>query len=125
MASPVDDLLVDFRVRFSEFVATTDSVVELAIEDALLIYALCDAGVLYLSAHILTLHAESGVGSAGGVVDGGDSEVTSESGGGVSASFKSMADTGSDAFFATTAYGRMFLTIRKTSVGRAFSVRIG
>lgn len=125
MASPVDDLLVDFRVRLPEFVATADSVVEFALGDALLIYALCDTGVLYLAAHILTLHAESGVGSTGGTVDGGDGETTSESAGGVSASFKAMADTGSEAFFATTAYGRMFLTIRKTSVGHAFSVRIG
>jgi len=124
MASSVSDLLTDFRSRFPEFDSTSDSVVELAIGDALNIYNLCDHGVLYLTAHILSLHSDSGVGGSGASVDGGEGETTSESVGGVSASFKSMADRGDDTFYTSTAYGRMFMALKRTSPGRAFSVRV-
>ena len=124
MASSVSSLLIDFRSKFPEFDSTSDATVESAINDALQMFNLCDLPALYLTAHILTIAADSGMGSSGADVDGGDGETVSESVGGVSASFKSMADKGSDTFYSTTIYGRMFLSMRQTSPGRAFSVRV-
>jgi len=124
MASSASELLVLFRARFQEFDCVADSIVTFAINEALHIFALCDTPVLWLTAHFLALDNDAGVGSTGASVDGGEGETTSESVGGVSASYKSMADRGDDTFYTSTAYGRRFLALRKTSPGRAFTVRV-
>ena len=121
--SSAAELMVLFRARFPEFDLVADSIVLAIINEALHIFALCDLPVLWLTAHLLTLDANYGIGSTGGSVDGGEGETTSESVGGVSASFKSQADTGADAFYTSTSYGRRYLTLRKTTPAYAFSVR--
>jgi len=122
--SSAAELLILFRARFPEFDCVADSTVLIAINEALHIFALCDLPVIWLTAHLLAVDCDSGVGSGGASVDGGEGETTSESVGGVSASFKSMADTGADTFYTSTAYGRRFLALRKTTPGYAFSVRV-
>ena len=124
MASSTTELLVQFRARFPEFDDVADSVVLVAIDEALHIFALCDLPVIWLTAHLLAIDSDSGAGSGGASVDGGEGETTSESVGGVSASFKTQADKGSDTFYTSTAYGRRFLALRKTTPGYAFSVRV-
>jgi len=118
------EILVLFRTRFPEYAALSDAVVTQYIDDAMLIYKHCVVGIQYLAAHLVTLDQESGVGDTGGEVDGGAGETTSESVGSVSASFKSQSEKEGDAFFTNTPYGRMFLALRKTSPGRAFTMRV-
>jgi hypothetical protein len=125
MASSATELLAQFRARFPEFDDVADSIVLATIDEALHIFALCDLPVIWLTAHLLAIDNDSGAGSGGAPVDGGEGETISESVGGVSASFKSMADKGSDSFYTTTAYGRRFLALRKTTPAYAFSVRVG
>jgi len=120
----VEELLPLFRTRFPEFDAQSDARIEAYLGDALLIHALCETAVLYLTAHLLTLDIESGAGSTGASSDGGDGEVVSESAGGVSASFKSQADKGKDVFYMSTAYGRRYIALRNACPGYAFSVRV-
>jgi len=124
MASSAAELLIQFRAKFPEFDSVADSLVLETINEALHIFALCDLPVLWLTAHLLTVDADSGAGSGGAPVDGGEGETTSESAGGVSASFKTQADTGSDTYYTSTAYGRRFLALRKTTPGYAFTVRV-
>jgi len=124
MASSAAELLIQFRAKFPEFDSVADSLVLGSIDEALHVFALCDLPVLWLTAHLLAVDCDSGAGSGGASVDGGEGETTSESVGGVSASFKSMADTGSDPYYTSTAYGRRFLALRKTTPGYAISVRV-
>lgn len=120
-----EELLPAFRTRFPEFIAQTDARIEAYLGDALLIFTLCETAVLYLAAHLLTLDIESGSGSTGASSDGGDGEVTSESAGGVSASYKSQAAKEKDVFYMSTVYGRRYVTLRNACPGYRFSVRIG
>ena len=121
--SSAAELMVLFRARFPEFDLVADSIVLTSIDEALHIFALCDLPVLWLTAHLLTLDADSGIGDTGASVDGGEGETSSESVGSVSASFKTQADKGSDTFYASTSYGRRYLTLRKTTPAYAFTVR--
>ena len=119
----VDVLLPLFRIRFPEFITQIDARLEMYLADALLIHALCETATLYLAAHLLTVDMDSGASSTGASVDGGDGEVTSESAGGVSASFKSQADKGKDVFYMSTSYGRRYVALRNACPGYKFSVR--
>jgi len=124
MASTAAELLIQFRVKFPEFNSVVDSIVLEDINEALHIFALCDLPVLWLTAHLIALDTDSGAGNDGALVDGGEGETVSESVGGVSASFKSQADKGSETYYTSTAYGRRFLALRKATPGYAFSVRV-
>jgi hypothetical protein len=121
----VNEMLVEFRIRFPEFAAESDARILIYLNDALKIFSLCCTTVLYLAAHLLTLDNDSGAGGSGGSVDGGEGETVSESAGGVSASFKSQADTGKDSFYTVTPYGRRFLAMRNTCGAYKLSVRNG
>lgn len=121
------ELMQTFRTRFPEFPESslTDDQLTLYLGDALAIFRLCEKAVVYLTAHLITLDRESGVGTASGAsVDGGDGELQSESVGGVSGSWRTMADNGKDTFFTTTAYGRKYITFRNACPAYAFRVRV-
>ena len=77
MASSAAELLIQFRAKFPEFDSVADSLVLETINEALHIFALCDLPVLWLTAHLLTVDADSGAGSGGAPVDGGEGETTS------------------------------------------------
>ena len=121
----IDELLPLFRTRFPEFITQLDARLEMYLGDAIQIHSLCETATLYLAAHLLSLDIESGAGSTGASSDGGDGEITSESAGGVSASFNSQADKGKDVFYMSTAYGRRYIALRNACPGYRFSVRIG
>ena len=118
-----EELLSTFRARFPEFITQFDDRLLLYLGDALRIHALCETAVLYLAAHLLTLDIDTGAGSTGASVDGGDGEVTAESAGGVSASYKSQAAKEKDVFYMSTAYGRRYVALRNACPGYKFSVR--
>jgi hypothetical protein len=120
MTLSIDELLPLFNTRFPEFSAVSSARITMYLNDALEIYALSATAVVYLAAHLLTLDNDSGAGSIGASLDGGEGEVQVESAGRVSATFITQARTGKESFFTTTAYGRKYLTFRKR-----FSVRIG
>lgn len=118
------DLLPGFRSRFPEFSSTADSVVTEILGEALIIHKGSPKATQFLAAHILTLDNDSGICSSGATVDGGEGEVTSESVGAESASYKTQAENAGDVFFTTTAYGRRFLALRRATPAYGFSVRV-
>lgn len=112
--------LTTFRTRFPEFAQTADSIVELALSDAKLLHARCPTATLFLAAHLLTLDQDE---TATGV-DGGNGEASNMSDGSESISFVTQAETGQEAFYTTTKYGRRFLALEKRCIGKRFSVRV-
>jgi len=121
-----EQLLPVFREQFHEFNSKDDSNILIYLNNALLIHAICGMATVYLAAHILTIDIESGVGGSGGSVDGGGMrETASETAKSVSASFKSMAQDGTDdSFYTSTPYGRMYIVLRNSCPGKKFSVRV-
>lgn len=120
-----EELLPLFRTRFPEFITQPDSRLLMYLGDALHIHALCETAVLYLASHLLTIDNDTGAGSIGASMDGGDGEVLSESAGEVSASYKSQSAKEKDVFYMSTAYGRRYVALRNACPGYKFSVRIG
>lgn len=120
------ELLPIFREQFPEFVAKTDDEVLLLLYNAILIHAICEMATVYLAAHLCVLNTDSGVGGSGGSVDGGGvREKLSDTAKSISASFAKIAKDGSnDAFYTSTPYGRMYITLREACPGKKFSVRV-
>jgi len=119
-----EELRPKFRARFPEFATTSDDDLDDFLEDALAIHTGSNRATLYLSAHLITICNDSGVGSTGAGVDGGDGEVTAETVGRESVSVMAQAERGNDAFYTTTAYGRKYLAFAKASPSRVFSCRV-
>lgn len=92
------------------------------IGDALSIFNCNDKATVYLAAHFLVLDNESGAGSTGGDVDGGNAFVTSESVGAVSTSYQASGNT-KDADFETTPYGRRYIKFRNSTPAYRVSMR--
>lgn len=122
------ELLPIFRDEFPEFDAVPDETILKYLNNALLIHAICPMATVYLAAHLYSLDQDSGIGSDPGpsnpVDGGGVREVTSERAKNITATFKSQSDKGSDSFYTTTPYGRMYLVLRDACPGRGFSVRV-
>lgn len=100
------------RVRYPEFTATAhpDAIVEDCIEEALLIHSYRERATMAVAAHFLALRSEET-----GKPDGGAGVVVSE---GIGPQRVTYANQATDAkgkinrsFFATTPYGRSFLTL--------------
>ena len=114
----------DFKARFTEFNSVDDARIDLFIEDAYLQVGstwgkLQDLGVLYLSAHLLTLATKSASGISSAV-----DTVASKSVEGVSISYATQSPTNDkQAYYMTTTYGQRFLELSKmVNVGRALLV---
>ncbi len=120
------ELLPDFREQFPEFDAMSDADVSKYLDNAILIHAICPMATVYLSSHLVTIDANTGIGGSGGSVDGGGiREVISEGAKSISSSFSKLAEDGSkDAFYTNTAYGRMYIVLRDACPGKKFSVRV-
>ena len=72
----------------------------------------------YLTAHLLTLHR-----AGNAKADGGAGEVSQESVGARSVAYKTQAAEHHEVFFSQSAYGRMHLTLLRTSPRRVMSMR--
>ena len=72
----------------------------------------------YLTAHLIVLENKERQDE----VDGGSGEVTSESFGGKSLGYQSMASDQRDVFFTRTYYGRMYLQLQRRSPVRAIGM---
>ena len=104
--------LADFRARDTDswsdaFASMADAAVENALEVAATIHAVSDLGTLYLAAHLLQMLSQT-VGSEAG-------EVTAQHAGPLFAAYKSQADRSRDAFFTTSVYGKVALTLMQTA----------
>lgn len=124
-----EELLPIFREQFPEYSALSDDYVLGYLNKALLIHAICPMATVYLSAHLIAIDQDSGIGSVDGPkfpVDSGGAarEVVSERGKNINTTFKSMAKKESDTFYTATPYGRMYITLRDACPGQGFSVRV-
>ena len=102
-----------FKAKFSaSFGSLTDAVVNAAIAEALLMIsesawgAKFDLGVNYLAAHILKLDADD-AGAAPGALKSERLDVWS-------ATYQTPGSMPGDELFASTAYGRRYLSVRDT-----------
>ncbi len=108
-----------FKVRFPEFAAVDDSRIQIFIDEAELDVGpawgtLIDRGILYLTAHYLTLNERQ---STSGYASGTVGVVTSKSIGDVSKSYGTIKqDDLEDSYLAQTSYG-LFYASMLTRVG--------
>lgn len=105
--------LAKFRERFPTFDSTEDSVVELALEEALMIHAVRPLATLYCAAHLVELLRLTNDGQAP------PGETLFMRAGSFFTQFKTQASEGPDVFFTRTEYGRHFLILEKRSPRRA------
>lgn len=108
----------DIKLRFPEFAAIDDALIQLFIDDATAtVNAKCpnsDLMISYLTAHLL---AGSILTSAGDNVP--IKSIASEAVGDVSRSYSGTTSTSSnDNFYTGTAYGVRYLDLRKNCIGR-------
>ena len=117
-----DPTLSDFRARFPEFAAETfpDATVTGAIETATQITVVSEDATLYCAAHLLSLRSQETA-----KPDGGAGEVKWEMQGRRQVQYVTQSKDGDGrAFFSTTAYGRMVLTLHKASPRLALSALV-
>ena len=98
----------DFKAAYPAFNSTQDSEVNAALAEAQDLFRTTERGVFLLTAHLLTINA-----------DGFDAETTAERVGEQAVSVKAQAETGRDAFYTSTLYGRRFLAHRNARKGMA------
>ena len=112
MAAPT---LADFRSRFPEF-STADSAVERVLARAKRFHALTVEGWLLAAAHLLALVDDTAA------YDGGAGVVTSETIGPRTIDYETVSEgDGRRVFFASTRYGREFLTVEDYTPRRRIS----
>lgn len=115
----------DFKARFPEFSDTPDAQIQalldeagLMVDESWLSQANYTAGMLYLTAHLLTEQQDAGAGEEGG---GGGvvGDVASESFGPLSVSYNRGGSSTATSDFAstynTTFYGRRFLALLRVN----------
>ena len=110
----------DFKTRFPEFNDIDDARIQLFLDDAALEISktvwgkLYDKGVLYLTAHELSMATATKSGKTGGL-----KSETSKSVGNVSVSYGSLNYNEYDNYYTTTAYGKKFIDMKnKIKVGK-------
>ncbi len=116
-----------FRATFPapQFNYVNDAVLELYYNQALAIFGMCSQAMIFLAAHLITLDKENGLfsGEAGGSVDGGNGEVTSEKVGQIQVNMVSAAENARDVYFQTTPYGRKYIQFRNACPSWGLSIR--
>ena len=98
-----------FRDQFPEFEDTENEAVDKVLVEALLIHDIRLLATLYCAAHLL---AQDQAIAAGKTTS---PEVKSRKADTLSASYVVQAETGAEAFFTSTSYGKRFLTLEKRS----------
>lgn len=97
-----------FTSTFPELSFTADEISN-ALDRAYEMHSRFPTAVLYLAAHLLVIGEEHT-----GKPDGGSGEVTAETSvGSKRAEYAAMAESGREAFFTRTSYGRHFLALEK------------
>ena len=111
----------NFRRLFPEFAAQPDVSVDFSLMAARMVHSVNSLATLYAAAHLLVQAADMT-----GEADGGDGVVTSEGLGGKSASYTPMLGKGKprETFWATSAYGRMFLEIEARTPRLVVSAKV-
>ena len=105
--------LNDFRAQFPEFSETEDDKVNFALSLAKQFNNKSKRLILYAAAHLL---AGKYIEPSSPGMDGGAGELMKYALGPKAQEFKTMADDGSEVFFTTTSYGRIFLTLEKRNL---------
>lgn len=104
--------LQDFRDDFPEFSSVEDSRVENALAEAASLHSRTSRGLHLVTAHLLSLDAESLSGEVNMVSVGDQSLGTG----------MSQAERGRETFFTRTVYGQRYLAFRKSNaVGMMFN----
>lgn len=128
MPKTTEELLPVFRREFPEFDAKSDDLIKMFIEKALLIHALCEMATVYLAAHFCVTFASLKAGEAGDgapIDAGGIREVIGETAKSISTTYQSMTEAGSaDAWYITTLYGRVYVSLKNSCSAKKFSVRV-
>lgn len=107
------DLRTLFRQQFPELSAVTDADVDRHMTLAREIHALKDLATVHLAAHLHVLEAAERP-TGGAKIDGGSGLVTTQSVGAMSVSYsRDMTRQDREAYFARSAYGRMFLVLEQ------------
>ncbi len=111
-------MLTEFREQFPEFSASSDAQVERVLAEATEIHNQSKRATLFLAAHLLKLDQQTS--------DGVESspEKESASAGALSVSYKTQAETGREAFFTSTSYGKRFLTLEKRNARSGIGVLV-
>ena len=112
--------LEKFRDQFPEFPDTvaSDAVVELALATAKVLHAVRELATLYLTAHLVVLAQD---------VDSGtvrNTEATERKVGPLMVRYITQAETGDEAFYTSTVYGKLFTTLEKRSPRVAIGARV-
>ena len=127
--------VADFRTQFPEFAATSDGMIEMALEEGLLLHSVRKLATLYASAHVLAFRlptqGTTPINGGGGstVVSG---QVTRRRVGPLEEEFSTHTGTASAAggtrksaedlaYFSSTVYGQHFLALE----GRSARATIG
>ena len=98
--------VAEFKSQYAEF-SVADGLIQRAITTAENIWSLSDEGTGLVAAHLLALHSDQQA-----EPDGGLGIVKSERIGPRQVAYQNQARDNPDVFFATTPYGRLFLTLR-------------
>ena len=99
--------LVDFRAQFPEFLSSIDVDVERVLTEALLIHSARPLATLFCAAHLLSFNKQVAAGSTPAT------ETSMRKAGPLSSSSITQAETGWQAFFTSTPYGRRFLILEQ------------
>ena len=115
---------LEFRARFPEFANTSDTTIDIYIQDAEIMVIesrwgqLFKMGVAYLSAHYLSLALKSANGKSGAV-----NQVASKSVEGVSVSYTTSQGTITEDYYQSTIYGQRYLNLlSQVGIGNVLSV---
>lgn len=106
--------VASFKTRFPSFATVSNSTIEMLLAEAVVILSESywgvkyDIGVMYYTAHLLALDLNV---SAGGYSSVG--QVSSRSVDGVSISYNTVSQTGTEAWFASTVFGQRFLELQR------------
>ena len=118
--------LAAFRAAFPEITAqkASDAEVERHLALALEIHSHSESATLHCAAHLVAI-SEERTGDGAGAADGGSGVVTSESLGPKTVTYLTNAGASArKAFFATSPYGRMFLTLEGRSARPAIAAMV-
>ena len=124
---PVTVTVADFRTQFSEFAATADGDIQLALDEALLLHSIRKLATLYAAAHVLSyrLTAISGGGGIGGGSTTTTGQISTKKVGPLEVSYETHSGTTTNsnntksatdvAYFSSTIYGQHFLALEQRS----------
>ena len=97
-----------FRTQFPEF-TESDVNVRKALDEALLIHSIRALATYFCAAHLLVFDQKVAAGTVP------TTEISQRGAGPLSAQYLTQAESGKEAFFTSTSYGRRFLTLEKRS----------